>query len=687
MALLAFHNTERPTGPHRADPVPDQAGPDRAGPEQVEQVEQEHAIPGQAVPGRAIPEQVGQTSPPGPTSDRSAATAAAAREPNAEGAGEPEEAIARELTRLLFDQDGDRARVHAPWRRLIAQDAFRHRPDLTPEQRAEQSYTWLRLVNDTLDDPMSLADDPALLTALHEWAAIVDGGGGLTTVASIHYNLFLGSILDHADHASRDLSEFTSLRRIGTFLCTELDHGNDATALETTARHDPATGGFVLHTPHPGAAKFMPNTSTLGGPKAAVVAARLLVDDRDHGIFLFLTPLTDRDGPLPHVTVEPLPLRPNAPVDHCLTSFDHLPLPGRALLQGEHGRLGADGAFASSLGNRRKRFLTSIARVTAGKLCMSAAAVGASRAALAIAVRYGDQRHVSGPRPGQRIPVNAHRTHHGRLLQAVATTYAMTLLHRSLTTAWGRHTADDRDRLERVIALAKAWTTWQARTIALEARERCGAQGLLPANHLAGFPEYIEGTITAEGDNLLISTKAAAELLHHPPAPPVADQGPAHLTEPRFLRELLAHTEHAFHAQAQRALRNGPAHDPQGRWNTASGPALQRAHVHTALQAADALLAALARTTDQPVHGVLSDLTALFLLGQLAPHTGLLLADGHIAAHHVHEFPAAIDDLTHRLQPRLTTLTRAFDHPSEYLDALPLLQGDAGRQGRADGTR
>ncbi|MDX3119064.1 acyl-CoA dehydrogenase [Streptomyces scabiei] len=686
MALLAFHNTERPTGPHRAEPVPEQSGEERSG---EERSGREQAGEQRDRPEQAVPEQVGRTSPPDPASDPSegpsADPAADTQDRHVEGPAGSEGAIAGALTRLLFDEDGDRERVHAPWRRLIAQDAFRHRPDLTPGQRAEQSYTWLRLVNDTLDDPLSLATDPALLTGLHEWAAIVDGGGGLTTVASIHYNLFLGSILDHADHTSRDLSEFTSLRRIGTFLCTELDHGNDATALETTARHDPETGGFVLHTPHPGAAKFMPNTSTLGGPKAAVVAARLLVGDRDHGVFLFLTPLTDRDGPLPHVTVEPLPLRPNAPVDHCLTSFDHLPLPGRALLQGEHGRLDAEGAFTSSLGNRRKRFLTSIARVTAGKLCMSAAAVGASRAALAIAVRYGDQRLVSGSRPGRRVPVNSHRTHHGRLLQAVATTYAMTLLHRSLTAEWARHTADDRDRLERLIALAKAWTTWQARTIALEARERCGAQGLLPANHLAGFPDYIEGTITAEGDNLLISTKAAAELLHHPPTPPVAEQGPSDLTDPRFLRDLLAHAEHAFHAQAHRALRSGPAHDPQGRWNTASGPALQRAHVHTALQAADSLLAALDRTADEPVHGVLGELTALFLLGQLAPHTGLLLADGHIAAHHVHEFPAAVDDLTHRLQPRLTTLTRAFDHPCEYLDALPLLQGDAGRRGGEGG--
>ncbi|MGW2050460.1 acyl-CoA dehydrogenase family protein [Streptomyces sp. NPDC001858] len=579
----------------------------------------------------------------------------------------------RELTRLLFDEDGEGERVHAPWRRLIAEDVFRHRPGLTPEQRAAQSYTWLRLVNDTLDDPASLATDVALLTALHEWAAIVEGGGGLTTVASIHYNLFLGSLLDHDDDPLRDLTEFTALRRIGTFLCTELDHGNDAPALETTARLDPGTGGFVLHTPHPGAAKFMPNTSTLGGPKSAVVAARLLIDGRDHGIFLFLTPLTDHSGPLPHITVTPLPLRPNAPVDHCLTSFDQLPLPRQALLQGEHGRLGPDDSLTSNLGNRRKRFLTSIARVTAGKLCMSAAAVGASRAALAIAVRYGDHRRVSGTRPGQRIPINTHRTHHSRLLQAVAGAYAMTFLHRSLTSEWTRHTSDDRARLERLIALAKAWITWQARTIALEARERCGAQGLLPANHLAGFPEYIEGTITAEGDNLLITTKAAAELLHHPPTPPAPDPGPPHLTNPRFLRNLLAHTEHSFHAQAHSALRNGPAHDPQARWNTASAPALQRAHTHTALLAADALLAALADTAHRPTRQLLTELTTLHLLAQLTPHTGILLAEGHIAPHHIHQLPATVDALTDSLQPRLTTLTEAFDLPPQYLDALPLI--------------
>lgn len=89
--------------------------------------------------------------------------------------------------------------------------------------------------------------DVERLAALHEWVGPVDAGLG--TVASIHYNLFLGSLVDHASGPKRDLEEFARLRRTGTFLCTEAGHGNSASQLETTATYDRTTGEFVLHTP------------------------------------------------------------------------------------------------------------------------------------------------------------------------------------------------------------------------------------------------------------------------------------------------------------------------------------------------------------------------------------------------------------------------------------------------------
>jgi acyl-CoA oxidase len=79
--------------------------------------------------------------------------------------------------------------------------------------------------------------------------------------------------------------------------------------METVAVLDRASGGFHLHTPTPGARKFMPNTSRTGGPKTAVVAARLIGDGEDQGVFLFLTPLSDHTGRLPGVTVRRLPER------------------------------------------------------------------------------------------------------------------------------------------------------------------------------------------------------------------------------------------------------------------------------------------------------------------------------------------------------------------------------------------
>ncbi|MFD5446018.1 acyl-CoA dehydrogenase family protein [Streptomyces tendae] len=663
MALLTSRNEQRCSTPNGAITTPDQSLTDdlRA----IESLTFGHS----GRRGTKDSDAIGDTS----TTSTTAATSATGTTSTASTAST---ASTRELTRLLFDREGEQDRVHRPWQRLIADEAFRHRPGLSPTEQAARSYEWLRMLNASVSRPESLAQDAGRLAGLHEWAAIVDGGGGLCTVASIHYNLFLGSLLDHEGGTRRDLSAFTSMRRVGTFLCTELDHGNDSFALETTAELDPATGGFILHTPSPGAQKFMPNTSTTGGPKTAVVAARLLVEGRDQGVFLFLTPLSDEAGHLPGVRVRRLPFRPGAPVDHCLTAFDRVRLPREALLEAEHGRLGGDGTLNSTLGNRRKRFLRSIRRVTEGKLCMSGAAVGASRAALAIAVRYGRHRHVSGPRAGERIPVDAYRTHHSRILQALSTAYAMTFLHRSVVSRWEGRTEAEQEDVGRLVAVAKGWITWQARGITVECRERCGAQGLFAVNGLSGFPEYIEGTVTAEGDNLLIWSKAAAELVFHqeaeqagPVAPPT---GAEELGNPRYLRHLLARSEALWQTRARAALRQGPAKDPVARWNTTSSAALEMVSDHASLSAADAFLDAV-RSADQPqARDLLERLCLLFLLHQVERRTGDLLAHGCMSNEQVRALPAVLDSVTGSLAPHMTSLVDAFDLPAEYLDAVPI---------------
>ena len=579
-----------------------------------------------------------------------------------------------ELTDLLFGER--RHAVHGPWRALSTDPRLRRRPVAGGDDQVAESYARLRLVNEAVREPLALAADPYRLTALHEWIAPLDGA--LAVVASIHYNLFLGSLIDHDQHPKRSLDDFAAMERTGTFLCTELGHGNDATALETTATYDRDSGTFVLHTPSSAAQKFMPNTGPAGGPKTAVVAARLLLDGRDLGAFLFLTPLSDDRGPLPGVSVHPLPERSGSPVDHCLTAFDQVRLPHEALLTGTHGRLDEQGAFSSSLGSKRKRFLTAIGRVTPGKLCMSACAIGAARTAMAIAVRYSHHRNISGARQGETVPVFAHRTHHGPLLFALATTYAMTALHREAVARWAGHRRDDPAdcaAAERQVAIAKGWITWQARAVLTECRERCGAQGLFPLNGIAQLVQDIEGTITAEGDNMALWAKAGAELLlsQDDPAPslpaPGADAG---LADPAALQGLLRAAEHLYLDRARTRLRQAPAGDQLRRWNAAATSALAAVTARAEQQAAAALLALADRAETPRARTALLDLHRLFALQRLTGTSGLLLSHGHLTADQVHALPELIDQALDRLAGQALALVDAFDLPEQVLSSHPI---------------
>jgi acyl-CoA oxidase len=584
-----------------------------------------------------------------------------------------------ELTRLLFGPDA--ARVHAPWRALTTDPALQRNPEASVAEQVADSYRRLHRLN-ARTDAAALAADPRQLAALHEWTAPVDGA--LTVLAGIHYNLFLGTLLDHDPAPKRSLDAYLRMDRIGTFLCTELGHGNDAAALETVADYDRTDATFVLHTPGPSAQKFMPNTSPAGGPKSALVAARLRVDGRDHGIFLFLTPLSDDAGPLPGVTVRPLPLRPGSPVDHCLTSFDRVRLPREALLTGAHGRLADDGTFSSALGSRRKRFLTAIGRVTVGKLCMTASAVAGARAALATAVRYAHHREVAGSRPDRRVPVWAHRSHHAPLLAGLATAFAATALHRATLERWAEHDPADpvqAAEAERQVAVTKGWATWRARDLIIEARERCGAQGLLPVNGITAYLADVEGTITAEGDNLALWAKAGAELLlDGPPDPAAVPQqrttappgAPGDLAEPAARQALLATAERLRLARARTRLHQAPSGDSLRRWNAAAPDALAAVTARAEHGAAAELLAWADAARDGTARALLLDLHQLFSARRLEGHGALLLAARELTHAQAALLPQLQEQALDRLADRALTLVAAFDLPESLYARRPI---------------
>ncbi|WP_018351550.1 acyl-CoA dehydrogenase [Longispora albida] len=556
------------------------------------------------------------------------------------------------LTSVLYPPES--AGLHEWWRKLIGTTGFAHRGGLSHEERVHRAYRLLALVNESLADVPAFVADPEQLAVMHEWTGAVEPG--FTAIAGIHYNLFLGSLLDLEPEGVRDLAEYTGLRETGTFLCTEVAHGNDAARLETTATRDPGTGDFVLHTPNRGAAKFMPNTSSAGGAKTGLVAARLLADSTDHGVHLFLTRLNDGRQPMPGVRIELLPPALTCPVDHAVTSFDQVRLPPEALL----GPLPS----GQAAGSGRRRLLHAIGRVTAGKLCMSACGVSAAKTAVALAVRHAHARSTAGLRPGESVTLFEHGAHQARLVDATVTAYAVTALHRYAVRRWLDAGPADRSEAERVVAITKGWTTWQGRAVAIECRERCGARGALRVNGFADPIAAIEGPITAEGDNLVIWNKAAAELSLGWRRPAVPRTEPD-LADPAYLHGLLIGIEEIWHQRASRKLRDRGARSPLARWNATVGPALELVAAHAHRLAAEALHDWAERADGQPAREVLRGVHRLFALRRISGHDGVLLAAGRLTAEQVEELPDLIDRAVTALAPHTLTLVEAFGVPEQ----------------------
>jgi acyl-CoA oxidase len=217
--------------------------------------------------------------------------------------------------------------------------------------------------------------------------------------------------------------------------------------------------------------------------------------------------------------------------------------------------------------------------------------------------------------------------------------------------------------------------TWQAREIVIESRERCGARALIPVNGLAEYPANADGAITAEGDNLAIWCKAAAEMIFgHTLAPkPRPATGQESLTDPTFLRRNITVAEHYWHTSARHDLRCCEAGDALGRLNNASAAALNLTEAHIIGQAADVFATVIARASDPRTRAALHDLHVLFLLNQVNSRSGLLLAEGILSGDQVRALTHAQHALTARLAPQLPALTDAFSLPEAHLSSLPML--------------
>jgi acyl-CoA oxidase len=563
---------------------------------------------------------------------------------------------------------------------LFTGDLFAPREGLTHGERCALTYQRARVVNSRLDTGTALIGDQRRLLAVLETAAMISPP--LFLALTIHYCLGVTAIAEFG--AGREdlkpyLDELDTMTSIGTLLVTELGHGNSHGAIRTEARYDRDSGEFVLHTPDPGARKFMSNNALPGIGKIGVVYARLLVDDTDHGIFGFVVRLRDRTTTLPGVGIRALPETPTLPLDYALISFDHVRVPRHSLLR-DSATFTGQGTVQDPLGSTAQRLARSLAIRPNAWIASAVALAAVSRAGVTLAIRHAHHRITRAPHSADR-PVIEFRTQQSALFGALATTYAMTCLVNRAKDAWIGSTGTTPagvwagPALTRTLGLTKATTSWAAEQVGAICGLRSGAHGMFSVNRFADYQGLAHMLNPAAGDSHLIALGAGRALAmcedYQPPSAAPSPQVFADLLDPGAGLELALARERAIHDELTAQLDLDRPHSRQlfDIWDDRLPLALDLANAHAHRLTLEAFVDAVGETADPGARQTLTPLLALYSLDGIARDLGWYLSRQLITAGQAHAIPVARHQLLDRILPNALKLTEAFDIPVDLLHA------------------
>lgn len=407
--------------------------------------------------------------------------------------------------------DGEFAAVRAKVRAYL-DDPDRRMYGLAKDEQRALVRGWLSALEATglmkLSFPgvtTDAVDHRAFMTAFETLAL---GDLSVVVKAGVQLGLFGGSLFFLGTERHRaHLHDVASLKMLGCFAMSEVGHGSNVAALETTATYEHATRSLVIHTPSESARK-----EWIGGAAVdarwATVFAQLVVDGKRHGVHAVLVRIRDDEGrPMEGVRIGDCGVKMGLNgVDNGRLWFDHVRVPVDAMLD-RFAKIDDEGQYQSSITSPDRRFFTMLGTLVGGRVSVGSAGVSVAKSALAIAVRYSVARRQFGPEHGPELPLLTYPTHQRRLLPQLASTYVYSLAFERLRARFAEtmSTADaDTRSLEAEAAGLKAIATWHASKTVQLCREACGGQGYLAVNRLADLKADSDVFSTFEGDNTVL---------------------------------------------------------------------------------------------------------------------------------------------------------------------------------------
>ncbi|CAN0142500.1 unnamed protein product [Ascophyllum nodosum] len=310
-----------------------------------------------------------------------------------------------------------------------------------------------------------------------------------------------------------------SFKILGAYVQTELGHGSNVRALETTATFDKATQEFVIHSPTLSSTKWWPG----GLGKTAthcILMAQLVIEGNVLGVhpfFIQLRSLTDHK-PLPGVTLGDIgPKLGFNSTDNGFCRFHYVRVPRTSLLGGI-AHVSPDGVYSMVPGGQKQSYGAMLA-------VRASLVINASKAlarALTIALRFGvvrtqgfDQR--AGVAPGTERQVLDYPTQQRQLLPLLALAYALHFAGAHMDAAY-RYYIDTQDAtalpdLHATSAGLKALVTQTVADGIESSRKMCGGHGF---SQFSGLPEVSANylaAVTLEGTQQVLEPQTARHLL------------------------------------------------------------------------------------------------------------------------------------------------------------------------------
>ncbi len=199
----------------------------------------------------------------------------------------------------------------------------------------------------------------------------------------------------------------------GCFALTEMSHGSNTKEMQTTARYDPATEQFVIHTPRLEDSKIWAGNLGKTCTHSAVYAQLYTPDGACHGLHIFIVPIRDPSTmySLPGVIVGDMgPKLGLNGVDNGYCTFNHVRIPRENLLN-KTGDVTPDGRYVTPFKDPNRRFGISLGALSNGRVGLTYFSCTFMNAALTIACRYACVRKQFGPAPGNELPIIEYQTH------------------------------------------------------------------------------------------------------------------------------------------------------------------------------------------------------------------------------------------------------------------------------------